>query len=175
MSIASEIASIDGFDEDTASEIQARAREYLDRIEAEHDAKRKELGVADELREIPGITTAMLVTLGEDGVKTVEDFAGYAVDDLVGWKERKDGETKFFPGVLANHSVSRDEAEQMVMAARLKAGWITEDDIAAGQERKKKQSRKQPVRDVRTIPAGVALGRNERAHMHRHAQERRAG
>ena len=129
-----EIASIDGFDEDTASEIQARAREYLDRIEAEHDAKRKELGVADELREIPGITTAMLVTLGEDGVKTVEDFAGYAVDDLVGWKERKDGETKFFPGVLANHSVSRDEAEQMVMAARLKAGWITEADIAAGQE-----------------------------------------
>ena len=131
---AGEIASIDGFDEDTASEIQARAREYLDRIEAEHDAKRKELGVADELREIPGITTAMLVTLGEDGVKTVEDFAGYAVDDLVGWKERKDGETKFFPGVLANHSVSRDEAEQMVMAARLKAGWITEADIAAGQE-----------------------------------------
>ena len=102
-----EIASIDGFDEDTASEIQARASEYLDRIEAEHDAKRKELGVADELREIPGITTAMLVTLGEDGVKTVEDFAGYAVDDLVGWKERKDGETKFFPGVLANHSPCR--------------------------------------------------------------------
>jgi N utilization substance protein A len=129
-----EIASIDGFDEDTASEIQQRAREYLDRIEAEHDAKRKELGVADELREIPGITTAMLVTLGEDGVKTVEDFAGYAIDDLVGWKERKDGETKFFPGVLANHSVSRDEAEQMVMSARLKAGWITEADIAAGQE-----------------------------------------
>ena len=131
---ASEIASIDGFDEDTASEIQARAKEYLDRIEAEHDAKRKELGVADELREIPGITTAMLVTLGEDGVKTVEDFAGYAIDDLVGWKERKDGETKFFPGVLANHSVSRDEAEQMVMAARLKAGWITEADLAAGAE-----------------------------------------
>ena len=49
----------------------------------------------------------MLVTLGEDGVKTVEDFAGYAVDDLVGWKERKDGETKFFPGVLANHSPFR--------------------------------------------------------------------
>ena len=76
----------------------------------------------------------MMVTLGEDGVKTVEDFAGYAVDDLVGWKERKDGETKFFPGVLANHSVSRDEAEQMVMAARLKAGWITEDDLAAGRK-----------------------------------------
>ena len=92
-----------------------RAREYLETIEAEHDAKRKELGVADELREIPGVTTAMMVTLGEDGVKTIEDFAGYAADDLVGWKERKDGETKFFPGVLASHSVSRADAEQMVL------------------------------------------------------------
>jgi len=129
-----EISSIDGFDEDTASEIQARAREYLERIEAEHDARRKELGVADELREIPGITTSMMVTLGEDSVKTVEDFAGYAVDDLVGWKERKDGETKMFPGVLAEFGTTRAEAEQMVLAARLKAGWITEADLATGEE-----------------------------------------
>src|SRR5690606_34233550 len=71
-----EISSIDGFDEETAQEIQARAREYLERIEAEHDARRKELGVSDELRQIPGMTTAMMVTLGEDGVKTIEDFAG---------------------------------------------------------------------------------------------------
>ncbi|MBA3447200.1 MAG: transcription termination/antitermination protein NusA [Pseudaminobacter sp.] len=125
-----EIASIDGFDEDTAVEIQSRAKEYLAKIETEHDEKRTALGVLDELREIPGITTSMMVTLGEDGVKSVEDFAGYAVDDLVGWKERKDGETKFFPGVLANHTVSRTDAEQMVMAARLQAGWITADDIA---------------------------------------------
>ncbi len=131
---AEEISSIDGFDEDTASEIQQRAREYLEKIEAEHDARRKELGVADELREIPGVTTAMMVTLGEDGVKTIEDFAGYAVDDLVGWKERKDGETKVFPGVLAAHGVSRADAEQMVLAARLKAGWITEDELAADEE-----------------------------------------
>jgi len=131
---ADEISSIDGFDEDTASEIQTRAREYLERMEAEQDAKRTKLGVQDELREIPGITTAMMVTLGEDGVKTIEDFAGYAVDDLVGWKERKDGETKQFPGVLAPHQISRAEAEQMVLAARLKAGWITEEELAAEQE-----------------------------------------
>jgi len=129
-----EISSIDGFDDDTASEIQQRAREYLEKIEAEYDAKRKALGVEDELRDIPGITTAMMVTLGEDGVKTVEDFAGYAVDDLTGWKERKDGETKVFPGVLASHGVSRADAEQMVLAARLKAGWITEDELAAEEE-----------------------------------------
>jgi N utilization substance protein A len=128
---ADEISSIDGFDEDTAKEIQARARDYLEKVEAEHDAKRKELGVEDELRELPGVTTAMMVPLGEDGVKSIEDFAGYAVDDLVGWKERKDGETKVFPGVLANFGVSRADAEQMVMTARLKAGWITADDVVA--------------------------------------------
>ncbi|CAN7642195.1 transcription termination factor NusA [Aminobacter aminovorans] len=131
---ADEIASIDGFDEDTASEIQTRAREYLGKIEAEHDEKRKALGVQDELREIPGVTTAMLVALGNDGVKTVEDFAGYAADDLVGWKERKDGETKFFPGVLADYGVSRTDAEQMVVAARRMVGWIAEDEIASEEE-----------------------------------------
>ncbi|HEV7253241.1 MAG TPA: transcription termination factor NusA [Mesorhizobium sp.] len=129
-----EIAGIDGFDEETAAEIQARAREHLERVEAEHDARRVELGVSDELREIPGITTAMMVTLGEDGVKTVEDFAGYAVDDLVGWKERKDGETKAYPGVLAAHDVSRADAENMVMTARLHAGWIEASEPAAEAE-----------------------------------------
>jgi len=129
-----EISSIDGFDDDTAVEIQTRAREYLERIEAEQDARRRELGVSDELRELPGMTTAMMVTLGEDGVKTMEDFAGYAVDDLVGWKERKDGETKVFPGVLAKHDVSRAEAEEMVVAARLRMGWINEGDLAGEAE-----------------------------------------
>ena len=128
-----DIASIDGFDEDTATEIQSRAREWLDRIEAENDDKRRALGVADELRELPGITTAMMVALGEDGVKTIEDFAGYAVDDLVGWKERKDNETKHFEGVLASHGVSRADAEQMVLVARLKAGWISENDLVAAE------------------------------------------
>jgi N utilization substance protein A len=127
---ANDIATIDGFDEGTASEIQNRAREYLATVEAEQDGKRKALGVLDELRDIPGVTTAMMVTLGEDGVKSVEDFAGYAADDLVGWKERKDGETKQFPGVLASHGVSRADAEQMVLQARLKTGWITEEQLA---------------------------------------------
>ena len=127
---ADEISSIDGFDDDTASEIQARAREYLDRIEAENDARRQELGVSDDLREIPGVTTAMMVAFGEDGVQSLEDFAGYAVDDLVGWKERKDGETKVYPGILTDFDVSREDAEQMVVVARMKMGWITEDDLA---------------------------------------------
>ena len=125
-----EIASIDGFDEETADEIQRRAREYLEHIENELDEKRRALGVEDELREIPGMTTAIMVAVGEDGVKTVEDFAGYAADDLIGWRERKDGETTVHDGVLTRFNTTQAEAEEMVMAARLKAGWVTEEDLA---------------------------------------------
>ena len=129
-----EIASIEGFDEDTAQEIQSRARDFLDAIEAELDEKRIALGVSDELRSVPGMTTAMMVALGEDGIKTMEDFAGCASDDLVGWTERKDGETKKFDGLFSNLDISRAEAEQMIVSARLAAGWITEEDLIAAQE-----------------------------------------
>ena len=71
-----EIASIEGFDEDTARELQERAREYIAAQEAELDNQRKALGVDDALKDIPGLTTKMLVALGENGVKTVEDLAG---------------------------------------------------------------------------------------------------
>ena len=71
----------------------------------------------------------MLVALGKEGVKSLEDFAGCAADDLVGWSERKDGETKKFAGILDGLNVSRVEAEQMVMAARLAAGWVTEEEL----------------------------------------------
>jgi transcription termination/antitermination protein NusA len=127
---AKEVAGIEGFDEDTASELQTRAREYLAKIEAELDAKRLELGVEDALREIPGINTAMMVRLGENGVKTVEDLAGCATDDLVGWTERKDGENVREPGILDGFELSREEAEALVMQARLKAGWVSEADLA---------------------------------------------
>jgi N utilization substance protein A len=129
-----EIASIEGFDEATAEEIQSRAREYLDAIEAELEEKRVELGVSDELKTIPGLTTALLVALGEEGIKTMDDFAGCAADDLVGWVERKDGETKKFEGVFSKHGVSRADAEQMIVMARLALGWITEEDLAEPEE-----------------------------------------
>src|SRR5437764_1098990 len=123
-----EIAGIEGFDEDTAHELQSRAREYLGKQESELDTKRKELGVADELKEVPGVTTAMLVALGEDGIKTVEDLAGCATDDLAGWSERKDGEVTKHPGML--EELSREEAEGLIMQARIKDGWIKEEDLA---------------------------------------------
>ena len=125
-----EIAGIEGFDEDTANELQTRGREYLAKIEAELDAKRKELGVEDAVRVVPGVTTAMLVRFGENGVKTVEDLAGCATDDLVGWTERKDGETVREAGILDGFDISREEAEALVMQARLKAGWVEEADLA---------------------------------------------
>ncbi|MCD1644963.1 transcription termination factor NusA [Aurantimonas coralicida] len=129
-----EVAAIEGFDDETASEIQERAREFLERREAEFDAKRVELGVSDDLRQINGVTTPMLVALGEDGVKTMEDFAGCAADDLIGWTERKNGETTRFPGALSAFDVSRADADQMVLQARLIAGWITEADLAGPEE-----------------------------------------
>ncbi len=128
-----EISEIDGFDAETAQEIQTRAREYLERIEGELDEKRRELGVEDELREIPGLTSAMMVAVGEkDEVKTMEDFAGYAVDDLTGWRERKDGETIIYEGTLSDFGVSAEEAEAMIMHARQAVGWVTEEEEAEG-------------------------------------------
>jgi N utilization substance protein A len=126
-----EIAGIEGFDEDTASELQTRAQEYLDKIEGELDAKRKELGVEDVLKDVPGVTTAMLVRFGENGIKTIEDLAGCATDDLAGWSERKDGETVREAGILDGFDISREEAEGIVMQARLAAGWVDEADLAA--------------------------------------------
>jgi transcription termination/antitermination protein NusA len=121
-----ELASIEGFDTDTAAELQNRAKEYLTRIETEMDTRRKELGVADELRDVPGVTSKMLVAFGEHEIKNVEDLAGCATDDLIGWSERKDGETVRHPGALDGFGIEKDEAEAMIMRARVKAGWIDE-------------------------------------------------
>ncbi len=125
-----EISSIEGFDEETASELQERAREYLQAQETELDTKRKELGVDDAVAEVPGVTLRMMVKLGEGGIKTVEDLADCATDDLAGWSERKDGETTKHAGILEGYEISREEAEMLIMQARVKAGWITEADLA---------------------------------------------
>src|SRR5262249_8993513 len=109
-----EVASIEGFDEETARELQTRARDHLAQIDAELDARRRELGVEDGLKEVPGVTTRMLVAFGENDVKTVEDLAGCATDDLVGWTERKDGENVRQAGILAGFEVRREEREPMI-------------------------------------------------------------
>jgi N utilization substance protein A len=125
-----ELGSIEGFDEETARELQERARDYLAQVEAQLDARRAELGVDEALKEIPGMTTEMLVALGENDVKSMEDLAGCATDDLAGWSERKDNETVHHAGALDGFDLTRAECEAMIMQARLKAGWITEADLA---------------------------------------------
>jgi N utilization substance protein A len=127
-----EIAHIEGFDENTANEIQTRAREFLDKQEAERDAKRRELGVSDDLAKVDGVTTAMLVAFGEKGIKSLEDLADCATDDLIGWTERKkdkDAEPVRHKGVLDGFEVGRKEAEAMIMSARVLAGWISAEDL----------------------------------------------
>ena len=128
-----DLASIEGFDEETAVELQTRAREFLAKRDAEQDEERKALGVEDGLKEVAGMTTAMLVALGKNDVKTVEDFAGAVPDDLIGWVERKDGEATRHPGALDGFDLSRTDAEAMIMSARVKAGWVTEDDLKAAE------------------------------------------
>jgi N utilization substance protein A len=125
-----ELANIEGFDEETAQELQSRAQEYLAQQEAELSEKLKELGVDDALQTIPGTTLKILVKLGENGVKTIEDLADCATDDLAGWTERKDGETIKHPGFIDPSDMSRDEVETLIMKARVAAGWITEADLA---------------------------------------------
>ncbi|WP_304189606.1 transcription termination factor NusA [Phenylobacterium aquaticum] len=120
----SEVAAIEGFDEDTAEEIQARARDFLEKEAAELDAKRREFGVEDGLLEIEGVTLPMAVALGEGDVKSVEDLAGLIPDDLRGWFENKDGERVREPGILEAFTLDAADAEALIMRARVAMGWI---------------------------------------------------
>jgi len=119
-----ELAAIEGFDEDLVSELQRRAQDALDAREARADERRKELGVEDSLAEIEGLTPYMLVALGEAGVKTLEDFAGFVADEVISDHDAP----------LKSFELTTEQADGMIMQARLKAGWITEADLAAAQE-----------------------------------------
>ncbi|MEM8798057.1 MAG: transcription termination factor NusA [Pseudomonadota bacterium] len=124
-----EIAFIEGFDDETATELQSRAREHLERRDMELNNERIELGVSDDLFQVPNMTVSMMVALGKDDVKSLEDFAGCVADDLLGWSERKDGEVKRFPGSLEGFDLNREEADHMIMTARIQVGWVTEEDL----------------------------------------------
>ena len=121
---ADEIAAIDGLDEATAQELQSRATAFLEKQTAEWESKRMELGVQDDLANFSGLTPQMLVALGEAGVKSLEDFADLATDDLTGWNERKNGETIKHKGTFAGLDVTAADAEAMIMQARVQLGWI---------------------------------------------------
>src|SRR5262249_59309552 len=103
---------------------EARARDFLDKLAAELESKRKELGVQDDLAQVPGLTGPMLVALGEKGAKTLEDFAGFTGDDLRGWFETKNGERVREPGVLESFQLTQEQADALILNARIAAGWI---------------------------------------------------
>ncbi len=124
-----EIADIEGFDEDTAEEIQTRAREYLDKEAAEYDSKRRELGVEDGVLDVPGITLPMAVALGEGGVKTVEDLADLSTDELRGGYESRPVGRVRVPGALESFNLQPEDAEMLILRARVSAGWISEADL----------------------------------------------
>ncbi len=126
-----EITYIEGFDDDTADEIQNRARDHLDRENAALDAQRKEMGVADDLAEVEGLTPAMLVRLGENDIKTLEDFAGCVTDDLTGWFETVDRKRVRQDGILDGFDITADEAEAIIMQSRVKVGWVTQEELDA--------------------------------------------
>ena len=119
-----EIAAIEGFDDETAEELQTRAREFLEKEAAALDAKRLELGVQDELLTIEGVTLPVAVALGEGDVKSIEDLAGLIPDDLRGWFETKDGERVREAGILDSFNLSPEDAEALIMRARIVMGWV---------------------------------------------------
>ncbi|MGD9800962.1 MAG: transcription termination factor NusA, partial [Parvularculaceae bacterium] len=124
-----DLTEIEGIDEETAAELQARAKDWLEELAKKLDARRKELGVEDALLEIEGLDLKMIVTLGENDIKTVEDFAGCVTDDLTGWTERVDGEKKHYDGILERYKIKGEDAEAMIMRARIAAGWVTQEDL----------------------------------------------
>ena len=114
-----ELAEIEGFDEGLAEELRERAREYLVKRDAELTDKRRELGVSDEVAALDGLSPANLVALGESGVKTLDDLADLASDELI--------------ELLGASEMNMDEANAIIMAAR--AHWFDDEpsDEAAGE------------------------------------------
>ena len=121
-----DLTSIEGFDEETAEELQTRAREYLEKLAKEQDDTRKAAGVQDDVLEIEGVTLPMAVAFGKNEVLTVEDVAGLVPDDLRGYTEVKNGEKVHEEGMLESFKLSEDDATMLIMQARVKAGWIDE-------------------------------------------------
>jgi transcription termination/antitermination protein NusA len=123
---ADELTSIEGLDEGLVAELQQRALDAIENRLKEADKKRKELGVSDDIAKIPGLTPLHLVTLGEKGVKTLEEFAGLSADELVSDSDAP----------LKGAGISDEDAATMIMEARKLAGWVTEEDLKALEEKK---------------------------------------
>jgi N utilization substance protein A len=119
-----ELLSIDGFDEATASELQARARDNLEAANRKALETAVALGVDDSLINFEGLTPQMLEALAKDNIKTLEDFATCADWELAGGWTTENGQRKKDEGVLEKFDVSLEEAQHLVMTARVMLGWV---------------------------------------------------
>ena len=126
-----ELLVIEGIDEGTAGELQTRAREHLEAINNKAMEAARAAGVEDSLVNFEGLTPVMLEALGADGVKTLEDFATCADWELAGGWTTVDGERHKDEGVLEKFEVSLEEAQNMVMTARVMLGWVDPADLEA--------------------------------------------
>jgi N utilization substance protein A len=140
-----ELASIEGFDEELAEDLQNRAIEAIERQEETHRTVRRELGVEDALAEIPHLSEAMLVTLGKAGIKTLDDLADLATDELIAKKREAprrrnnaDGPPMRRPqretdkgGVLGDYGLTEEQGNEIIMAAR--AHWFDDEEPQADQ------------------------------------------
>src|SRR6056297_942285 len=124
-----ELLVIDGVDQDTAKELQARARDNIEAMNKAALAKARELGVEDSLVEFEGLTPQMVQALAEDDVKSLEDFATCADWELAGGWTTVDGERVKDDGILEKFDVSLEEAQNMVMTARVMLGWVDPADL----------------------------------------------
>ena len=114
-----DLAEIEGFDTDIATELQGRARNALERRDREYEEQRRALGVSDELAALEGLSAGMLVALGEKGVKSLDDLADLAGDELL---ELLAGSEK------SGTKLTLDEANALIMRAR--AHWFADEPAA---------------------------------------------
>jgi N utilization substance protein A len=129
-----ELLVIDGVDEDTANELQARARDILEAQAKAALDRARELGAEDSLIDFDGLTPQMVQALAEDGVKTLEDFATCADWELAGGWTTVEGERVKDDGILEPFDVSLEEAQNMVMSARVMLGWVDPAELEAEEE-----------------------------------------
>ena len=137
-----ELTVIDGVDEDTAQELQTRAREQLEEQARKALERARELGAEDSLIEFEGLSPQMLEVLAEDGVKTLEDFATCADWELAGGWTTENGQRVKDDGLLEKFDVSLEEAQTMVMTARVLLGWVDPTELEAEEE---------PAEDEQTV------------------------
>ena len=124
-----ELTVIDGVDEETATELQARARDFIEAQNRKALERAREMGVEDSLVDFAGLTPQMIEALAEDGVKTLEDFATCADWELAGGWTTVDGDRQKDDGILEPFDVSLEEAQDLVMTARIALGWVDPADL----------------------------------------------